>query len=119
MAETYAYNVYRNAVAGQKLRDEFNRLQRAAFDGKTDEEERARANRKLLLVRRNMEDLENEVRKIIGKKQEQHVIDLYTEVQNAVKQYAGARDEDACAKKIMTTLARRAYRGRSWVAAPL
>lgn len=81
-------------VASEKLRDEANKLQQVATDPKLDMEAKNAATQKVLVIRRKLEDLDLEVRKLLGKKQEQSLLDLYADVRAAIEKYADAHNLD-------------------------
>jgi Skp family chaperone for outer membrane proteins len=54
------------------------------------DDQRAAGERSIININRQMEDLEKEGRLVVGKKREQQVVQLYREIDDAVKTYARA-----------------------------
>jgi hypothetical protein len=48
----------------------------------------------VLATRRKLEDLDAEVRRVLGKKQEQFIVDLYTDLQVATQKHAATNNID-------------------------
>jgi Skp family chaperone for outer membrane proteins len=82
----------------KKLSDQLQadsvRLQQVVVDPKVDAEEKNAANKKLVAIRRQQEDLNLESQKVFGKKNEQHFIDLYSDVEAAIQRHADAHNID-------------------------
>jgi Skp family chaperone for outer membrane proteins len=72
----------------EKLRDEATKLQQVANDPKADAEAKNAATQKALQTRRKLEDLDFEVRQLLGKKQEQSYLELYADVRGTIEKYA-------------------------------
>jgi Skp family chaperone for outer membrane proteins len=84
--------VYRKQM--ESLKTECNKYQQVLVDVNAEAEERAVAGKHLLALRRKMEDIDVEVRRVLGKKQEQFMLELFKEIQDAIKEHADANDID-------------------------
>ncbi len=79
-------------VKGETLRKEVIKWTQDLQDPKFDPKNREQWERGILGNKRALEDLDREARKMIGKKQEGQVVQLYREVHEAVKRYAVANN---------------------------
>lgn len=75
---------------GEKLRKEIGDWAEAMKAPTFDQKERDRYERGILDNKRKMEDLEMQVRKLVGKKQEEQIVTLFREISGAVQAYAQA-----------------------------
>jgi Skp family chaperone for outer membrane proteins len=78
----------------EQLKEETNRLQQAAADPKGEPVEKDAASKKLVELRRKMEDLTTEAQKVAGKKSEQLLTEVYADVEAAVQRHADAHQID-------------------------
>lgn len=78
----------------EKMRSEATKLQQEATDQKADNETKNAAQQKLLGLRRKQEDLEAEARITLGRKSDQYLIDIHTDIQAAAQRLAEARNFD-------------------------
>ncbi|MFO0966020.1 MAG: OmpH family outer membrane protein [Gemmataceae bacterium] len=81
-------------VLAEKLKTEMAKFQATVVDPLADMEAKNAASKNVLAHRRKMEDLDTEVRRALGAKQEQFIIDLYTDIQAAVRRHADANKID-------------------------
>jgi Skp family chaperone for outer membrane proteins len=77
-----------------KLQGEITKLQQITPDPKLDPEEKAAASKKLISLRRQMEDLRTEAQKVTAKKSEKFIVDLYADIEAAIKRHADAQQID-------------------------
>lgn len=74
----------------KELRDNMKGWQTVAQDPKHSKEKRDEAEKHVTTLKRLLEDNGNEATKIIGAKQEQQIIQMFHEIEDAVKHYARA-----------------------------
>ena len=72
----------------ERLKAEIAKLEAQQKDMQTRAEDKAKFEQAIITGKRKLEDLDREARAKIGKQQEEHLIALYKEVVNAVKEHA-------------------------------
>jgi Skp family chaperone for outer membrane proteins len=79
---------------GKPLQERFDKLKATINNPQSSQADKETANKDLRMVQVQMQDLDDEAKKTLGKKESDMLVTIYQEVAAAVSTYAGANDID-------------------------